>query len=195
MKKLLATLLALSLVLCFALTANAAMIGEPNGVDNLDSNNTASQVIQIKLNDSTTEGTITTPTIYMVDIVWETTELVYNITGAGTNQTMTWNPQTHRYELSNEGGSIAGNWVDDDFTITVTNHSNANINAAITLPEATNGVNFASSHSSITVDRADEGESLGDYNKAPSKAFTVIVSGTPTSSFNIDTTVTITPAP
>ena len=193
MKKLLATLMALSLVLCFALTANAATVGGVGDTD-ITTDNTASQVIQIKLNNSTTEGDIYTPTIYMVDIVWETTELVYNITGAGENQTMTWNPQTHSYELSNTSGSIAGNWEDDDFTITVTNHSNANITAAITLPEETNGVSFASNQSSITVDRADVGESLGDKDKAPSKEFTVTVSGTPTSSFNIDTTVTITPA-
>ena len=193
MKKLLVTILALSMVACLAFSANAATIGGA-GVTDISTDNSATQTIQIKLNDSTTEGAITTPTIYMVDIAWETTELVYVITGAGENQTMTWNPETHEYELSNNGGNIVGNWEDDDFTVTITNHSNADINAAIALPSATNGVNFASDAQNIVVGRADVGESLGNAAKAPVGTFTVIVSGTPTGSFNVDTTVTITPA-
>jgi hypothetical protein len=199
MKKLFATLLALSLVLCFALTANAAMIGEPNGVENLDSsNNTASNNVTITLKDTTTGGSTQTLTVYMVDVVWKSPALVYTLSGSGDNNTIVWDPIDHKYELSaGEGSTIDGSWTTQSFNIFVTNHSNDEIKADLTLPEPKNGVTLTADKLSLTLDRADIGDSLNNKTKAPTDKFIVSAKegSTPNGSFSVETTVTITPAP
>ena len=195
MKKLLATLLALSLVLCFALTANAARIGG-EGVTDISTGNTASQEISITLTDNSEGGSAETLTVYMVDVVWSAVALEYTVTGEGEDQTIVWNPTKHEYELkAADGSTINGSWNNDRFDITVTNHSNDEIQAELTLPANENGVSFSANKTLLTVGRADEGIYLGSTNEAPSAFFTVTVSGIPASDFAVDTVVTITPAP
>ena len=194
MKKLLATLLALSLVLCFALTANAATVGGA-GVTDISTNNTVSNDVTITVNDASAPGETDTPTIYMVDVVWEAPALEYTITGDGEGTVITWDPINHKYDLkAGDGSDVSGSWTTKSFNIKVTNHSNDEIKADLELPVPQNGVTFSADKTTLTLDRADIGDSLIDKTKAPNDKFVVSADGTPNGSFTVSTTVTITPA-
>lgn len=62
--------------------------------------------------------------VYKVDITWGSMEFSYIDADQGT-----WNPETHAY-----GGATSGRWTceEDSNKITVVNHSNAAVNAALT---------------------------------------------------------------
>lgn len=68
------------------------------------------------------------PTIYSVDIVWESMEFTYTAASKGT-----WNPSTHTF-IDVEGAS----WSFENNKITVTNHSNTAINATFSYAPAAN---------------------------------------------------------
>lgn len=64
-----------------------------------------------------------TGTIYAVDLSWGTiTALKYT----GTSTTYRWNASSHQYEVDSSSGNT---WTDSSISITVTNHSNADIKA------------------------------------------------------------------
>ena len=67
-------------------------------------------------------------TIYSVDIVWESMEFTYTAASEGT-----WNPSTHTF-IGVEGAS----WSFANNKITVTNHSNANVNTSFSYTPAAN---------------------------------------------------------
>lgn len=68
------------------------------------------------------------PTIYSVDIVWESMEFTYTAASKGT-----WNPSTHTFTDAGEASwSFANN------KITVTNHSNADVNTSFSYTPAAN---------------------------------------------------------
>ena len=105
MKKITALILALTLVMSMSITAFATTVG------------TGDQDIDVKgkyLDNSTT------PTIYSVDVTWGAMEFTYTESGA-----MTWNPADHTYT-----DSTAAAWVANGNTVTVTNHSNAEVTAS-----------------------------------------------------------------
>lgn len=67
-------------------------------------------------------------TIYSVDIVWESMEFTYTAASEGT-----WNPSTHTF-IGVEGAS----WSFANNKITVTNHSNADVNTSFSYTPAAN---------------------------------------------------------
>lgn len=68
------------------------------------------------------------PTIYSVDIVWESMEFTYTAASKGT-----WDPETHDYTNKQDASwSFANN------KITVTNHSNADVNTSFSYTPAAN---------------------------------------------------------
>ncbi len=117
MKKLLSIVLALALVFTFAVSAFAATDKPVPSSEN--------QIVQLEVTES--------GTIYNVDIEWGNMKFTYNL-GA-------WNPGTHKYDGAGSWVVDAGQAaiVEDEATvgvqspITVTNHSNAPVDAALSL--------------------------------------------------------------
>ena len=117
MKKTLSIILAIVLALSLSVTAFAAETNE------------GSSPTDITVNGTFVSGTASDEKI-SVDIVWESMDFTY--TGASQG---TWNPVTHTYEGATEGG-----WSDNTPAITVTNHSNAAINATLGFTADVTGV-------------------------------------------------------
>ena len=68
------------------------------------------------------------PTIYSVDIVWQSMEFTYTAASEGT-----WDPEAHAYTDKQNAS-----WSFENNKITVTNHSNAEVKAKFTYTSATN---------------------------------------------------------
>ena len=68
--------------------------------------------------------------IISADIAWDAMDFTYTAPSQGT-----WNPANHTYE-----GATAGGWSDNTPAITVTNHSNAAINATLGFTADVTGV-------------------------------------------------------
>lgn len=68
------------------------------------------------------------PTIYSVDIVWQSMEFTYTAASKGT-----WDPETHAYTDKQNAS-----WSFENNKITVTNHSNAEVKAKFTYTPAAN---------------------------------------------------------
>lgn len=105
MKKRATLILALSLAMSLNITAFADTVG--TGDQNID--------VEGKYQDNTT-----TPTVYSVDVTWGAMQFTYTESGA-----MTWNPADHTYSDSTSAG-----WTANGNTVTVTNHSNADVTAS-----------------------------------------------------------------
>lgn len=89
----------------------------------------------------------TAETVYKVDITWGSMEFTYTGVGEGT-----WNPSTHTFS----GGADAGWSCETDANkITVTNHSNAAVNAKLTYKAA-------SGHEKITASFSESSETAND---------------------------------
>ena len=113
-------------------------------------------------------GTATTPvtasysagagggTVYSVDITWGSMAFTYR-DGSGR----TWDPTTHTYS---SGG--AGGWSNSGNTVTVTNHSNAQVTANLTYtPEAGyDGISGSFDKSTMTLATA-EGKTFENASK------------------------------
>lgn len=104
MKKVTALILALVLVMSLGTTALATTI--TTGDQNID--------VKGKYLDNTK-----TPTVYSVDVSWGAMQFTYTESGA-----MTWDPANHTYT-----DSTSGSWTANGNTVTVTNHSNAEVTA------------------------------------------------------------------
>ena len=117
--------------------------------------------------------------VYSVDVAWENLTFVYK------ESDRSWNPETHQYELSNESG-----WKESNATISVTNHSNADIVATPSYVAATGyeavDMQFedesGNALSSIRISSADNG-----INGAPGTAQTGIIYVTPAGALPVDT--------
>lgn len=70
----------------------------------------------------------TTDTVYSVDISWGNLRFTYAKSG-----TRTWNPSNHTYD-----DSTSSAWTADGNTITVTNHSNADVTASFSFAPLSN---------------------------------------------------------
>lgn len=68
------------------------------------------------------------PTIYSVDIVWQSMEFTYTAASEGT-----WDPEAHAYTDKQNAS-----WSFENNKITVTNHSNAEVKATFSYTSATN---------------------------------------------------------
>lgn len=60
------------------------------------------------------------PTVYSVDVTWGAMEFTYTESGA-----MTWNPEDHTYS-----DNTSAVWTANGNTVTVTNHSNADVDVS-----------------------------------------------------------------
>ena len=130
MKKLIATALALTMVLGLSTTALAAGNVDGAGVGSQDPID-----VTAKYNDSTTE-----PAVYSVDLTWEDMTFTYNESG-----TRTWNPDTHTYTDSTTSG-----WDKVAAAVTATNHSNTEVTVKFYYtPQGNTGVNASMSKDSF----------------------------------------------
>lgn len=145
MKKVTAAALAVSMAMSMAVSAGAA---ENTNADNGKKPGENSTIeVQAKVNSNPKD------TIYSVDLTWDSMVFTYT-----NNVKYTWNPTTHRYDESENGGS----WDKSSANITGTNHSNAAVNVGFAFA-AENG--FAGSFkynnagtSSISLNAGEEGK-------------------------------------
>lgn len=86
-------------------------------------------------------------TVYSVDITWESMAFTYS-EGSGS----TWDPETH---TSGQGGT--GGWSNSDNKVTVTNHSNAQVTAALAYAstEGFKGISGSFDKSTMTLKTAE----------------------------------------
>lgn len=110
MRKGIASLLTCSMVMAMTSTVYAS-----EGSSNVG---TGDQTIDVsaKYSDNTES-----PIVYNVELTWEAMEFTYAV--GGTN---VWNPDTHEYE-----SDVSANWIANGNKLTLTNHSNAEVNASL----------------------------------------------------------------
>ena len=115
-----------------------------------------------------------TPTVYSVDIKWESMTFTYTETG-----TKNWNPSNHSYSTDN----VQGAWDKTSATITITNHSNAAVDVTLT-PTITQGLGITGilMDPTATLDAGVE----GNYAGADSHTSTLIITGTPNNAITAD---------
>lgn len=113
MKKIVSCLLCLVLAMSMSVTAFAAE-------GSVTKEETGSQNIDVTAKYTVSSGSDTT---YSVDIQWESMTFTYT-----ESSTKTWNPSPHTYSTTTGTGA----WDKTEAKITVTNHSNASVTAAVT---------------------------------------------------------------
>ncbi|MDO4325315.1 MAG: hypothetical protein Q4E24_04635 [bacterium] len=134
-------------------------------------------------------------TVYKVDITWGDMKFTYTAAGGGT-----WDTTTHSYSGATQGG-----WSSESNTITLKNHSNAEITAALSFAGGTGfenvtaaftdeDTNNALTDNKLTLESADQDEyrklvSAAVGYKTPTKSAKMMLSGEPTESFLDGTTI------
>lgn len=110
----------------------------------------------------------TAASVYKVDIAWEGLSFTYHGEQQGT-----WNTDTHKYD-----GYQAAGWDEGKGTITVTNHSNANITVtpSYIATEGYSGVTMEFSKGTLTVGSAAKG--FTEPGEAQTGTITVTPAGT-----------------
>ena len=147
-------LLLLSGILC--INAFAAKIG--------------SKEIDVKAKYSVVSNT---PASYSVDLSW--TDMTFTYTRRDTHVwnplTHTWNPKNHSYKTTTRN-----KWTDKEATITVTNHSNVDVQVTVAyIPEPDTDIKGILKNASAML----KAGAIGDYAGADSMTATLTVSGTP----------------
>ena len=172
MKKLITLAMTFIMIIVMATSSFAATVGTNGG--------SVTEDVDVIINKDEV------PTVYSVDIDWESLEFTYRL-GNGT-----WNPADHTVT----GGSPG--WDESTATITVTNHSNAAVDIKAVFADKTttataNGVTAELSNNSFNLDAGK----LNDYAGAANNQTTVTVEGTPSTedTFTVGTiTVTVSAA-
>lgn len=142
----------------------------------------------------TSQPTTTPERVYSIDVAWGSMDFTYN-------GQKSWNPSTHKYD-----GEGTGNWHCDENanTVTVTNHSNADIYFILSTDPATNvsdditinlkdvspDSNDPSSSSELT---CDVKSAVGtEPENAPSKTILCTINGEPNRAFDKEEIGTLT---
>ena len=198
MKKLLVLVLALSLVACMALSVSA---------DNKITTSTGSNSVTAQINltneyENVGGENIAAATVHSVDVEWADTVFEYTyvtIAGETATKILTWDPDNHEYIVNNASSSSIdtskSDWTAKDATVTVTNHSNAEVTATVTVADNDAGVTFTvtgGDDDGASAELADASVVAYQNTDAAAKAtFTISASGTPTTSFTVAMTVTL----
>ena len=162
----------LALVLTVALCASFAVSAEVE-TDKMDALGSVSKDVVVNYEAAATD---TTTVVYSVDVAWEDVSFSYH---AGVTK---WNPQTHDYSAV---GSNA-EWTDVEGSVTVSNHSNADIDVTVSFAkaEAANGTaDITVANGSFTLESAVD----KDTDAADSATATLTASGVPVSNATIGT--------
>lgn len=107
------------------------------------------------------------PASYSVDLFWSDMTFTYT-----NQQTRIWNPKDHSYKTRS-----SGKWDKTRGTITVTNHSNVDVNVTVTYtPLEETGITGTLKNPSGKLKAGKE----GDYEGADSMTTTLVISGKPT---------------
>lgn len=115
--------------------------------------------------------------VYSVDVAWTDLSFSYD------EGKLSWNPEDHDY--TNAGADA--NWTDDEGSVTVTNHSNADVAVTVSFSDANadDGLSVEVTDGSFTLESA-----VGkDKNAGDSKVATFKATGTPTASGKIGSIV------
>ncbi|MCD8120589.1 MAG: hypothetical protein LUE29_14130 [Lachnospiraceae bacterium] len=163
MKKLISTLLTGVMCMSLAATAFAAdgsatvttVPGAPDGID-----------VYAQYDDSTS-----TPTVYSVDITWDSMTFVYEETGAKN-----WDASDHSYTEQTTSA-----WTYSEAEITVTNHSNAAVDVTLAYTADDTVDSGVTGSLDVTSGTLAAGEVDG-YATADTLTSIFTVSGTPNSS-------------
>lgn len=177
MKKLAVLALCLTTVFTLGTSASAATLSSTEA-----GSNTSNQQVKGTYRDDTNA------TVYSVDNEWSDFNFEYNKGSKGT-----WNPATHTYSEAKPAG-----WGDQTGTITMTNHSNADVGYTLTCSVDSNYSNFylgtdkSSALGSVTGTLKTAEKTTVD--NAPSKQLTIYPLGSlPAGTNNADVaTLTIT---
>ena len=137
MKKFLASTIAFVLVLSMSVTAFAANSETNDGTANTD----------IAVNGTYQAAEAPAEKI-SVDIVWD--EMSFTYTGASEGE---WNPQTHAYENGTPGAWAPTSGTDPK--ITVTNHSNVDVEASFAFNGAIEGLDGSFTNDTLLLDSAE----------------------------------------
>lgn len=144
MKKAISLAVALLLTVSMAVPAFAADITSP-------STNLGEGSYTLGVNGSFS-AFVPADTVISVDIEWTALDFTYDAGAVGT-----WNSTSHKYENGREGA-----WSDNQATITVTNHSNADITAGFSFASTAEGVNGVFTKTSFDVVSADDDQYRSD---------------------------------
>lgn len=156
MKKLVTLVLALALVLSIGTTALADTVTDVDETRTID--------VTAKYTSSTTTGTV-----YYVQIDWDPMTFTYT-----EKKTETWEPTNHSYSTS-----ATGSWDRTSSEVTVTNHSNVDVDVAMSYAaKATDiGVTATLTGGNKTLSAGE----VGGYKTADSVTGTLTITGTPNS--------------
>lgn len=175
MKKFLALLLAI--VMTCALVIGVSASSTPDAEDE-------TQVVQVNVE------TEATGTVYSVDVAWGSLVFTYKDATAGT-----WQPADHSYANVGTDGWKTGEGVAAQVssTVTVTNHSNADVTIKTSYENEadTKGVTVSvTGESTAVAGKLLTAGVVGEYDTAANTTINVTVSGTPTIT-DVDGNVTI----
>lgn len=168
MKRLLACTLAAALTLTAGTNAFAADAGSKSDVKS------GTEITVNGIYKETAEA----EEVISVDVKWDAMKFVYALRSDGD-----WNPKTHAVE----GASEDPGWLNQTRTIEVVNHSNVGVTASMsfkkndavtgTLTGSFTETNGDANDGVLTLANAAEGESLGNYDKAPKDSAEFGISG------------------
>lgn len=151
MKKITTLILSMILALALSVTAFAATVG--TGDQEID--------VEGKYQDNTTVSTV-----YSVDVTWGAMQFTYSENGS-----MTWNPADHTYSDNTTAG-----WTANGNTVTVTNHSNAEVTVSFSF-DALSSFSAVTGSFDIAADTLEAGVEDG-YDTADEVTSTLSLEGT-----------------
>ncbi len=183
MKKLLAIVLAVSMLITAAISVSAANIAS------VTDNNSASADVKVAfVNDETGSEVVSAGTVYSVDIDFKDLTFKWEVNQTSTSENaIKWDPSTHTYVENKDEGTTVSYTEPAAITeaIKVANHSNAKVTVAAAFADGEksaimNGVTTALDNADKTLESAAV-VAYNDKTATPTTAYTLTPSGTPDS--------------